>query len=99
MVKNIISKDINRIKEKYKVSRQEAKTLLETRLSGICQCCNRPPRFDAVTTHIDHCHLTGIVRGVVCASCNIVIGRIENNLKTHHKQCHLDWIENDGVYG
>jgi hypothetical protein len=30
-------------------------------------------------THIDHNHKTGVVRGILCSSCNRVVGRIENN--------------------
>jgi hypothetical protein len=29
--------------------------------------------------HIDHCHDTGRVRGVLCAGCNVAIGRLKDN--------------------
>jgi len=29
--------------------------------------------------HIDHNHVTGKVRGLLCVSCNTTLGRLENN--------------------
>jgi hypothetical protein len=29
------------------------------------------------SVHVDHCHVSGKVRGVVCAPCNMTIGYIE----------------------
>lgn len=30
-------------------------------------------------THVDHCHSTGIVRGVLCKGCNHAIGNLKDN--------------------
>lgn len=85
---------IKEIKRKYNTSYEYAEQLYKLRLAGRCECCKIPPRFNPSTPHIDHCHKTGKVRGVVCASCNVIIGRIENNLPVLYKQCHLNWIKN-----
>ena len=29
--------------------------------------------------HIDHCHVSGLVRGIVCAKCNTTLGRFNDN--------------------
>ncbi len=30
------------------------------------------------TLHIDHCHITGAIRGLLCSQCNYSIGNVEN---------------------
>lgn len=43
-----------------------------------CQLCNKffNKRQDL---HIDHCHETGKVRGVLCRKCNVAIGSLGDN--------------------
>ena len=44
---------------------------------GLCAFCEQPLADDN-TTHRDHNHETGEVRGLVHAGCNVMIGGIEN---------------------
>lgn len=51
---------------------------------GGCKLCGRTDchwgkGFQNVW-HIDHVHGTKIVRGILCAACNILVGQIEKNL-------------------
>lgn len=44
---------------------------------GVCAVCGRPPKKQAL--HVDHDHVTGKVRGLVCFNCNHrVIGRVRD---------------------
>lgn len=43
-----------------------------------CELCNREGAFGIYDLVIDHCHSSGKIRGVLCNSCNVRVGRIEN---------------------
>lgn len=43
-----------------------------------CAMCFVPFRESPKSIHIDHCHATGKVRGVLCDGCNLFLGRIES---------------------
>ena len=40
---------------------------------GSCASCGDPLELGP-KTHVDHCHETGIVRGLLCANCNRALG-------------------------
>jgi hypothetical protein len=45
----------------------------------LCECCSRPPKSGRAL-HLDHDHVTGKFRGWLCASCNLAIGKLGDNL-------------------
>ena len=60
---------------RYNVTEPELKALLAKKR---CQCCNAP--FESTSSrNIDHCKKTGVVRGVLCMSCNISVGNIKED--------------------
>ena len=61
--------------QKYGITVEELRELLK---ATHCECCGRELSKDphAHTTHIDHCHATGKIRGVTCRYCNVAIGQI-----------------------
>lgn len=52
---------------------------------GLCAICGRPERvFDSRTNSrrnlaIDHNHMTGQIRDLLCGSCNTAIGKLEDS--------------------
>src|SRR5262249_24513636 len=60
---------------RYGISLREFYELLD-RQNHACGICERP--FDH-TPHVDHCHLTDWVRGLLCRSCNLGLGHFEDN--------------------
>lgn len=45
--------------------------------NNLCAICNKP---SDKTLHIDHDHVTGRVRGLLCSNCNLGIGLLEEDL-------------------
>jgi hypothetical protein len=46
--------------------------------NGRCAICSTDD-FGKVRPHVDHCHITGIVRGLLCAPCNQGLGNFRDN--------------------
>lgn len=47
---------------------------------GLCAVCGQPPQSKARRPlHIDHCHNTGRVRGLLCRSCNVGLGHFADS--------------------
>lgn len=54
---------------------------LLSKQEGKCAICKNVPKEDKLkrTFHIDHCHSTGIVRGLLCSHCNLMLGFAKDN--------------------
>jgi len=62
---------LRRLKQ-YDLS-EEQYTGMSKAQDGLCAICGT-----AEELVIDHCHQTGIVRGLLCSSCNLAIGNLRN---------------------
>ena len=47
---------------------------------GCCAICHQ--RFPDDDAHVDHCHETGKVRGLLCINCNMAIGLLRESVST-----------------
>jgi hypothetical protein len=59
------------IKSRFGVSVEEYEMLwgyFLDRQGGTCATCPQEP------VHMDHCHVTGRIRGIMCRKCNLALG-------------------------
>lgn len=66
--------------KKYNLSFQEYKTLYAEQ-NGKCAICRKAERELKASLHIDHCHESGKVRGLLCSSCNQGLGYFKDNIE------------------
>lgn len=65
----------NRIKNRYGITKEDFSALLEKQ-NNLCAICFIKPD---TRLHIDHCHQTGKVRGLLCGNCNRALGLLKDN--------------------
>ncbi len=61
----------------YGISYETYKEMVEVR-AGHCDICKRIP---AGKLHVDHDHTTGVVRGLLCGTCNRGIGSLGDSIE------------------
>lgn len=64
---------------RYGITLEEFEHLLEAQ-SGKCAICkneSKPTKSGRTGLHIDHCHVTGKVRSLLCPRCNNFVGHFE----------------------
>ena len=49
--------------------------------NGRCAICKSADAGNLGTFHVDHCHKTGAVRGLLCGNCNHLLGKAQDNLE------------------
>jgi hypothetical protein len=98
----------------YGLTIEDYEEMLEQQ-NYVCACCGLPEtrrtgrsrRSENVPMlHVDHCHGTGVVRGLLCSSCNQALGllgedpkRIKALLKYVEEHMQKDLISNSAIEG
>lgn len=59
--------------KKLGFTKEQAKFIQEgiAKHNGHCDICGEPPED---VLHIDHCHKTNVIRGLLCRNCNLMLG-------------------------
>lgn len=60
------------LKYRYGITVEERDAILEKQ-GGVCAIC------EGNATDVDHCHITGAVRGVLCRQCNTALGLFKDD--------------------
>ena len=66
----------NNLKYLYGLTEEEYARMSEEQ-GHVCKICRRPPRGTRPNTSrlvVDHCHDTGVIRGLLCHQCNWALG-------------------------
>lgn len=63
---------------KHGISDEQYAYLLE-RSGGCCELCGFRPPEGWKALAIDHDHNTGLIRGLLCRNCNLMLGWVDNN--------------------
>jgi len=70
-----------RLKIKYGITREDFDSMLKAQ-NNTCAICKSDAPGSPLGWHIDHCHSTGKVRGILCACCNVMLGQAKDNEQT-----------------
>jgi len=85
------------LKKYYGIDANDYNRMLKNQ-NGVCAICGREERRrdkfgNLMRLHVDHCHKSHTVRGLLCNSCNTAIGHFEDN--TEYLQKAILYLSND----
>jgi hypothetical protein len=87
----------NRLRSEYGITEDDVVRLLDAQGWG-CAICRDPLSVHGKQTewpNIDHCHETGMVRGVLCMRCNTTLGYMRDRPSLLRRAA--DYLENSTV--
>lgn len=65
------------LRQAYGITADEYEQMLRNQ-NGLCSICGHPPR-NRKRLHLDHDHVTGTVRDLLCHQCNLTIGSAQDD--------------------
>ncbi len=68
----------NRLKRLYGITPEYYVEMILTQ-NGVCAICKRVCKTGKILS-VDHCHSTGAVRGLLCGTCNRMIGQAVDSI-------------------
>ena len=77
----------NSIKNRYGLDAEAYDAMVKDQ-AGCCKICG----CTLSTPHVDHCHKTGKVRGLLCTNCNTGLGQFKDNPK--FLEAAIDYLNN-----
>lgn len=61
---------------KYGLTKEESEHF---RSIKACQCCGKTKEISGKRLALDHCHTNGHARGILCRSCNLALGYLNDD--------------------
>ena len=68
----------NLLKKRYGITYEQYQEMCRDQ-DDRCKICGIPSQDLSVRLHIDHCHTTGKIRGLLCQNCNRGLGMFKDN--------------------
>ena len=66
-----------KMQQRYGITPAQYDAILQVQ-NGTCAICYRVETRGRGVLHIDHCHATGAVRGLLCFDCNTMLGKVKD---------------------
>lgn len=71
---------IQNLKKNFNISIEEYNQMLVNQ-NGLCLICGKHYSEFKRNLAVDHCHITGKIRGLLCINCNRGLGAFEDNIQ------------------
>lgn len=76
----ILSSRKSHLKRKFNITLEEY-NILSVKQKHVCYICNNPETLETLKyLSVDHCHKTGLIRGLLCSKCNRGLGCFRDNI-------------------
>ena len=66
-------------KRRYGITKQQKDEMFEAQGFGCASCGTKEPTNNKFW-HVDHCHSSGKVRGILCQRCNHALGLLDDDI-------------------
>ena len=64
---------------KYGITISDRDRMLDVQ-GGLCAICGGLPKGKGNRLHVDHCHTTNKIRGLLCSPCNTLLGQAQEDV-------------------
>jgi hypothetical protein len=89
-----VNQSYHQKKSLYGITREQFEELV-TKQDHKCASCKEDARGFEHTLHVDHCHDSLEIRGLLCSGCNTAAGWLDNNPDTAEKLA--EYLRNNGT--
>lgn len=62
----------------YGITLEQKESMLAAQ-GGVCAICGGDEHTETNSWHVDHDHKTGLVRGILCMLCNLLLGKAKDS--------------------
>jgi hypothetical protein len=67
------------LKRMYGITIEQFEEMKESQ-GGVCANPECDAKLEGRYAHVDHCHETGEIRGILCHYCNLALGNVGDNI-------------------